>query len=186
MRGVCANDLCGVTLISGSAWRTRSPEARKGVSRHVGYGLCQGCYNRFKRRGTTTYAKPQRAPRPVKPATPCAGSCGRQLLTREGLRVVPEDQRVGLALHAARGLCQRCWRKAKANDTLLDLPAKKRMNDEVMEEWELLRTQGVHSIRKAAERMGMTHKALEKAIQRGRERGDSRAILPHTNLRSAS
>ena len=61
-----------------------------------------------------------------------------------------------------------------------------RSNEEVVEEWDLLRSQGVMTVAQAASRMGMTAEALDRALYRARKRGDTRANLVHPNLRSAS
>ena len=56
-----------------------------------------------------------------------------------------------------------------------------RRAEEVLEEYALIR-EGVDSIRQAAERMGMTHSALDMALSRARKRGDRRALAPPGQL----
>lgn len=77
--------------------------------------------------------------------------------------------------HAARGLCQPCWHKAKASDELIDFERLNRTRDEVMADWELLRSEG-YSKRQAAARLGMSHEAFDRAFHRARRAGDPRAV----------
>jgi hypothetical protein len=91
-----------------------------------------------------------------------------------------------MRLHHARGLCSPCYYRAQEADTLDDLEPRLRRNEDVVEEYDFLRSEGVWDLHVIAERMGMTYKALERALHRARQRGDTRAALPHRNLRSAS
>jgi hypothetical protein len=176
----CANTECDHTVVGDGRWKSMSVEVRqaKGLHRHAGYGLCQACYSRQKRNGTVKrQANPNSRPKPKRAPELCAGGCGWKVAHEPDL---PNHVR----RHRTRGLCHPCARKAEANDTLLDRPARVRSNDEVLEEWTRLRTSGVFDLRVAAERMGMSYKALEKALWRGQKRGDPRAVRAHRNLRS--
>ena len=73
-----------------------------------------------------------------------------------------------------RGLCEACHQRHRKRGTLSDFERRTRPADEVLEDWDFLRRQG-YSIRDAAERMGMTHAALDRALCRAANRGDERA-----------
>jgi hypothetical protein len=74
--------------------------------------------------------------------------------------------------HGLRGLCAACWQ----NPTIrANYPRSTFAADELLDEWTLLRSEG-HTLRQAAERLGITYAALDKALQRAKHRGDPRAI----------
>lgn len=175
----CANPDCDWTVIGQSEFRTMAPDLRraKRVREHKANGLCSACHNRVQRRGTVDRA-PTSRPKDPKPPEPCA-RCKRLIAARP-------DVANGIYKHGSRGLCEPCERAARADDTLLDYPRRIRSREEVVEEWDFLRSQGVFDVRQAAARMGMTFKALDKALYLARKAGDERATLPHPNQRSAS
>lgn len=74
--------------------------------------------------------------------------------------VCGEDRR-----HEGRGLCGRCWYQARKAGTLDDFPCHRQPAAELVEDYEFLRRQG-YTRALAAERMGVTKKRLEKAIER--------------------
>lgn len=71
--------------------------------------------------------------------------------------------------YGARGCCRRCYNNARAQGIHLDLPRLNRANADVIEDWEELRAQRCTRVT-AAERMGMTFAALDRAIYRHRKR----------------
>jgi hypothetical protein len=77
--------------------------------------------------------------------------------------------------HRGRQLCNFCHPAAARNGELVDFERQTRVRDEVMADWELLRSQGF-TRRQAAARLGMTVKAFEKAHERARRAGDPRAL----------
>lgn len=76
----------------------------------------------------------------------------------------------GTRLHDGRGLCEACHDRAIRRGVLMDFERRSRPVDEVVEDWLMLREQG-HDRRRAAERMGITHHALEQALLRAVRRG---------------
>jgi hypothetical protein len=74
----------------------------------------------------------------------------------------------------ARGLCEPCYQRHRYRGTLDNFERPSRTADEVLDEWVLLRGDG-HTIRQAAARLGMTHKALDQALVRAKRRGDPRS-----------
>lgn len=96
--------------------------------------------------------------------------CGRAMRT---WRSKPDGRRRSVG----RGLCETCHQRHRNHGTLSDFERRTRPADEVLEDWDFLRHQG-YSIRDAAERMGMTHAALDKALYRAARRGDPRARRP--------
>jgi hypothetical protein len=79
----------------------------------------------------------------------------------------------------ARGLCWFCYRAATKNGELFDYPRSTRSRDEVLDEWEMLRGEG-YTRRQAAERIGMTFEAFDRALYRARSAGDPRAVWSTT------
>lgn len=53
-----------------------------------------------------------------------------------------------------------------------------RTREEVLEDWAWLKDSGVTDLQVAADRMGMSFDALEKALWRARQDGDERATVP--------
>lgn len=82
----------------------------------------------------------------------------------------------GARRHAGRGLCTPCHRRAKRTDRLADFERSLRTRDELLDEWDRLRTDGVGRAQ-AAQRMGMTPAAFERHLYRARAVGDPRAVL---------
>lgn len=80
-----------------------------------------------------------------------------------------------LKRHRARGLCRNCYERIRSRGQIDDFAPLNRTADVVLQDWDELRRQG-YSIRHAAERLGMSFKALDKAIERGAKRGDPRAV----------
>lgn len=167
----CTNPACDWLVIGEWVYQTLSKEARqrRHVRGHGAKGYCDPCYNRLKRNGTLDY-KPRRGnPRPATPPTPCKGGCGRLVSTARSNR-----RPKGVVANYGRGLCTQCYKAAEANDTLADYEVRVRSRDEVIEEYLGLRLVGVRRIADAAPRIGMTPKALERALQRARKAGDER------------
>lgn len=67
----------------------------------------------------------------------------------------------------ARGLCSSCYGKRYRAGTYLDLPRRTWARDEVLTEWQLLRSEGF-TRRQAAERLGIKFNTFERAICRAR------------------
>lgn len=84
-------------------------------------------------------------------------------------------------LHFGRGLCGRCYDRHQRGGTLIDFPLAGYPAEELLTEWEILRSEG-HSVRQAAERLGMKYATFDKALQRAQRRGDPRAARPHTKF----
>lgn len=94
-----------------------------------------------------------------------------------GTPTVPSSNRAsGAAVHAGRGLCNACHKRADYHGHLADHPRSTWSRDEVLSEWELLRGEG-HTRLQAAERLGMNPATFERALQRARADGDPRAEL---------
>lgn len=67
--------------------------------------------------------------------------------------------------HKGRGLCGACWYRHWKDGTLADFERATRPRDELLDEWARLQREG-YTRRQAAERIGITKKRLEKAIER--------------------
>lgn len=77
------------------------------------------------------------------------------------------------AAQGARGLCAACYDWVTRHGCVDDYARVTWPSDELLAEWDLLRRDG-HTMRQAAERLGVSYAALDKAIQRAK--GDPRAI----------
>lgn len=75
--------------------------------------------------------------------------------------------------HGARGLCRSCYERHRWAGTYLDLPRRTWARDEVLTEWQLLRSEGF-TRRQAAERLGIKFNTFERAICRAAAVGGAR------------
>jgi predicted DNA-binding protein (UPF0251 family) len=116
----------------------------------------------------------------------CLGECGRPMVSERAWRRGHRPE--GYAAHKCRGLCGACYRlmvkhgvpaKKPVQERVKPLPGRPR--EETLEEWEFLRADGV-TVAEAARRMGMRTRALEKALERARARGDERGARHHRDL----
>lgn len=92
-----------------------------------------------------------------------------------------EGQRPCSAGHlpsTARNLCRVCYDAAGRDGTRDNYPRVLRTRDELLEEWEWMRGQGV-GFREFAQRVGMTFTAWDRAYWRARAAGDPRAVRGH-------
>jgi hypothetical protein len=81
----------------------------------------------------------------------------------------------GWRRHAGRGLCDTCRSQARTTGELIDFERFTRSRDELLDDWAVLRAEG-YTLRQAAERLGMTQAAFERAYHRARRDGDPRAL----------
>lgn len=88
---------------------------------------------------------------------PCA-SCARELHSR--------------GQHKGRRLCTTCWRAHEVAGSLVDFAPLIRRSAEVIEDYRILRARRPDlTVRQLADRLGMTHDALSRALTRARRRG---------------
>jgi len=85
-----------------------------------------------------------------------------------------ERKATGGVEHCARGLCRACYESVLGQDALYDYEPVSRNSEEILEEWALLRSDGMTDLTIAAERIGTTRAALEKCLERARKAGDPR------------
>lgn len=91
------------------------------------------------------------------------------------------DRPEGHSLHAGRGLCRADYVIAYRAGEIEKHGSKvrsRRSRQEVLEDYMMIRDE-VSSIAHAADRMGMTERALEKALERARKQGVTEARTPH-------
>lgn len=124
----------------------------------------------------------------------CA-ACGIEIVPSSTWRVLSPEGRKGKACNGGRSLCRRHYNRwARTGDPLGSVPRKPRKpatrttdirpREDVLVEWMAIRP-SVRSVAEAAERMGMTAAALDKALYRARQAGDDRGVLPqHIRPRS--
>ena len=108
--------------------------------------------------------------------TPCrAAGCDRRMVSRRVWDKATRERRAELAAqgvhkHQGRGLCSRCYSRARAAGTLEDYPATVYTRAEVLDEWQaagLDRTLSrAERCRRLAPRLGMSFAALERALDR--------------------
>lgn len=116
---------------------------------------------------------PRRSDRPCDPGTLAACACCGAIMHKAS-----QDQRECADGHTSmtgRHLCRGCYYTAERNGTLPDYPRALRTRDELLEEWEWMRGQGV-GFREFAQRVGMTFTAWDRAYWRARAAGDPRAV----------
>ena len=177
----CANPECTFLTIGAWSFWKMDPELRKqrNLRAHDGYGYCMPCRQRILRTGSVARAR-LTGRRNFKAPSTCR--CGKRVATKAYRDAHPDETDVHPI--AGRGLCHPCYSQAEATGELLDFERRFRTNEEVVEEYDELRSQGNFDLHLIAGRMGMTYKALDKALWRARRRGDERANLPHRNLRA--
>lgn len=115
-------------------------------------------------------------------------SCDRWVAPRSAWSRWPAV-RARFLRHGCRGLCCTCYRRLASTDAIHDYQPSNMSRDELLDEWALLRSEGI-SIPDAAPRLGMTIHALARALARARRDGDPRAQFDwrgvHAALRDAS
>lgn len=88
-------------------------------------------------------------------------------------RLTPEARQASDHVRlGARGLCHRCYQKSRYQPSPGRPPIIRR--EDMLSEWEILRSDGVTDLAIAAERIGTTRAALEKCLERARKAGDPR------------
>ena len=89
----------------------------------------------------------------------------------------PPEQRAEFSRHNGHGLCNRCYKRAQRATTAKRTRSPQLRAEDVLEEWVLLRSDGVTDLEVAAKRIGMTRAGLEQALYRARRRGDRRGEI---------
>lgn len=104
----------------------------------------------------------------------CSG-CQAPMVTEGRWRAMPVEERQasGLSRHGGHGKCNRCAKAARRGEAS-GTRASIIPNEEMLEEWVLLRSSGVTDLAEAARRIGTTRAALEQCLYRARRKGDSR------------
>lgn len=174
--GRCVADGCGIPMLSEWRWERIGRSHKVGFAAHRGKGLCSKHFHRKNRTGTTAYTGPKRssilspADVPVYRCTKCKGTMCSQIFRRRWDEMRDAHRQMG-----TKDLCHRCYQAAVR---VGDRPERQnRSADEVLDEWVWLRDDGVTDVKIAAGRIGMTWKALDKALYRARKRGDQRGSL---------
>lgn len=99
-------------------------------------------------------------------------TCGYPLVVRG------DTVAAGWRTHSGRGLCTICYRRAHHRGDIIDHERVSRRRDDVLDDWETLRSAGVGRV-DAARRLGMTVAAFGQSLYRARAAGDPRAVLGH-------
>lgn len=92
-----------------------------------------------------------------------------------------DEERIGLTGRELSDLCFACAARITKGIRRTGEIRELRSREEVIEDYAMIRDE-VPTVRAAAERMGMTYKALDKALYRARRRGDERAQIPLASL----
>lgn len=110
-------------------------------------------------------------------------TCDIPLISDIDWRRLSDQERVGKARRGKAERCNRCYKAAlRAQDPnkVEGRRARTIHAEEMLEEWDLLRSDGVTDLTVAAARIGTTRGALQKCLERARHRGDGRAVV-YTN-----
>lgn len=108
---------------------------------------------------------------PPRPRPKCVyPGCDRTLIRAAEWRRLSDERKAelkaqGAAKRTGRGLCARDYKRARVAGELIDYERGGLAHTVVLEEWQVLREDG-HTKRQAAERLGMSYKAFEKALER--------------------
>lgn len=178
--GHCRAPGCGVPMVSDQRFRTNATWFRShGMAAHKGKGLCQKHLARLVRTGTLAIVGPRRSDvetidDAAATARECA-DCRARMVYPNYIARFPELLERGLVRAGGRGYCKPCYyRHRRAGEFEGD--RRGRPIEETLEDWVFLRDDGV-PLAEAARRMGMTEKALDKALYRARKKGDPRGSL---------
>lgn len=115
---------------------------------------------------------------------PCrAPGCGVTMRAKTGF--TDGERAAGYAPHGGRGLCRKHylrWLRHGSTEALVPRPSRRRGSesrplDDVLSEYAMIR-EDCRDIADAAERMGMSFSALDRALYRAREQGHSGALPP--------
>lgn len=92
----------------------------------------------------------------------------------------------GTAPRGGQGLCRNHYQQARRDaqpkpHSLNVRGSEGRSAEEVLEDYHMIRDD-VSTVAEAADRMGMSWSALDKALYRARQRGDDRALPPQDQL----
>jgi len=176
--------VCGVALMSKHRWAATSPEGRKGFSAHAGRGLCRAHHHRDLRYGDPL----GEAPPPTRSAPrPCV-KCKAPTATARA-RAADPVLRAETRTRDSRGMCRVCYRKWRRQQGDKFVPTEFHKREDVLEDWVWIRDHGDGDLKRAADRMGLTLRALELHLSRARARGDLRGsteTFAHDMRRSAA
>lgn len=164
---------CGTPMMTQHAWRAGRRPA--GYACHMGRGLCDADYTRWRRNGSLArrpLAGLSKVNSPDEVPVYTCTDCDRPMVSHSYLERWPElterFERLGSKLY-----CATHYRNRMKAGTL---ERTTRSREEVLEDWAFLRDDGV-PLDIAARRMGMKQKTLEQALYRARKRGDERGSL---------
>lgn len=113
---------------------------------------------------------------------PCK-TCGVPMLFEGSWRSIPAKLRPqGWNRHGGLGECNRCRKAAKrAEGSTYGSRAPQMRAEDMLEDWDMLRSDGVTDLNVAARRIGTTKAALQKCLERAAKRGDERAVRWHND-----
>jgi hypothetical protein len=120
---------------------------------------------------------------PTVPSENCA-ECDVPMVAASQWRKMSTEERsaADFVRRWGKGLCDRCGKAERraADPTRANGRSPYRFRDDMLDEWELLRSDGVTDLTQAAVRMGVTKDALQKCLERARKAGDPRGVV-HKN-----
>jgi hypothetical protein len=98
------------------------------------------------------------------------------MLSDKARRSLTPGERAGVRAHRGRGLCSLCYDRAWRDGTLIDHERRSTPSDLLLDEalW-LVEERGLR-YRDLPQAFGMTREAFTRAVRRGVQRGDHRAV----------
>ena len=103
-------------------------------------------------------------------------ACSRPMMPDHGYRASRPEARVGIRRHRARGLCSGCYESARLDGTIIDHEPRNNPRDVLLDEALWLVQERDLRYRDLPVALGMTRGALTRAVRRGVQRNDPRAI----------
>lgn len=115
-----------------------------------------------------------------------APNCRTELVSKEEWSILSDAAKIGKSAHRGFRLCTKHYFRRQRYGSPTAKPERKprkprgseqRDAEEVLSEWVLIRDHDRADVAHAADRLGMSVSALDKALYRARKRGDSRGSL---------
>lgn len=170
--GTCVADGCDAKLLSDYIWRriNRARARSLGFARHDGCDLCTRHYQQALRASMPRQSSGRQS---VPPKVRECRTCGVLYATKEARQHNPDI--AAKTVRGCAGYCHRHYQQHRRHDD--DYLTREERNEMVLEDWVMMRDDGLTDLSIAAGRLGYTVGGLKKLLYRARKVGDPRGSL---------